>query len=145
MVYAIVKDNVVVNTIEAPENWSEGIPVVFGSISVGDIYDPNTHTFSPAPQPVLPEATVQAALTDAIQRHLDKVAQERLYDGILSLCTYAGDPDPILNAEGMAGKIFRSACWKKSSEIMANVKAGFRTIPTVSQLISELPEFTWPD
>lgn len=81
--------------------------------------------------------------TNAIQNHLDMRAQEREYDDILSLASYAGDPDPKYNREGTSGKSWRSSCWRYLDTVRNDVLNGLRTIPTVEELISELPVFTW--
>lgn len=96
-----------------------------------------------APVPTLEE--IQKTLTDAIQNHLDTKPKERLYDGILSLCTYATSSNPKFAAEGQAGVAWRDACWAKGYEIMAEVQAGTREIPTKDELLAELPAFTWPE
>jgi hypothetical protein len=92
------------------------------------------------------EATEQLrqALTRAVQSHLDREAQERNYDGILSLCTYATSVNPKFAAEGQAGVEWRDAVWAKCYEILTDVQAGTRPAPTAEHLISELPTFAWP-
>lgn len=84
-------------------------------------------------------------MSNAIQDYLDAKARERNYDGILSLCTYATSTNPKFQAEGQAGVNWRDACWAKGYEIMAEVQAGTREIPTVDELLAELPVFRWPD
>lgn len=96
---------------------------------------------NPAPSP---EAILET-MRKAIQAHLDTKPKERLYDGILSLCTYATSTNPKFAAEGQAGVAWRDACWAKGYEIMAEVQAGTRDIPTVEELLAELPVFRWPD
>jgi hypothetical protein len=91
------------------------------------------------------EAATVASFTSAIQAHLDSKAQERNYDGILSLCTYATSANPKFSAEGQAGVLWRDAVWAKGYEVMAEVKAGTRSVPTIEELISELPLFEWPE
>ena len=104
------------------------------------------------PDPTPEELAAQAAaeqqriiqeLTATVQSHLDATAKTRNYDGILSLTSYAGDPDPVLDAEGVAGKSFRSACWKKCYAIMDEVLAGQRAVPTAAEIVAELPVMVW--
>lgn len=91
------------------------------------------------------EEEVQAALTDAIQQHLDETARTHAYDGILSLCTYASSPNPKFAAEGQAGVDWRDACWTKGYEILAECQAGTRAVPTREELVAELPMMVWPE
>lgn len=104
--------------------------------------------FGPVAPYVAPEPTpeeVQKTITDAIQAHLDAKARERGYDGILSLCSYATSTNPKFAAEGQAGVAWRDACWAKGFEIMAEIQAGTREVPTVDELLAELPDLHWPD
>jgi len=104
--------------------------------------------FGPVAPYVAPDPTpedIQKTFTDAIQARLDAKARERGYDSILSLCSYATSTNPKFAAEGQAGVAWRDACWAKGYEIMAEVQAGTREIPTVDELLAELPVFHWPD
>lgn len=97
------------------------------------------------PEPIPPtEQEIIAGLVDAVQKHLDATARTRNYDGILSLCTYATSNDAIFAAEGQAGVVWRDACWRYSYQVMADIKAALRTIPTPDELVAELPEMVWP-
>jgi hypothetical protein len=80
----------------------------------------------------------------AVQVLLDSTAQERRYDNIASACTYAGDPDPVFDAEGMACKVWRSAVWRACYEALAEVQAGTRPIPTIEDFVASLPKLVWP-
>lgn len=104
------------------------------------------HGFVRYVQPVEPltQDQIIANLQAAVQNHLDDTARTRNYDGILSLASYAGDPDPQLDAEGAAGKLFRSGCWRKCYAVMADVQDGKRPVATSAELIAELPEMVWP-
>lgn len=101
--------------------------------------------YEPLPEtPEHPDIILQI-MRDVIQSHMDTKAQERNYDGILSLCTYATSTNPKFAAEGQAGVAWRDACWARGYEIMAEVQEGLREIPTVEELLAELPVFHWPD
>ncbi len=112
--------------------------------STGQSYTETYEIPDPTPEELI--AIQQAAvleLSNVIQEHMDTVARGRRYDSIASLVSYAGDSDPIFNAEGTAGKAWRSACWLKGKEVEAAVLNGDRQIPTKSELIAELPVFNW--
>ena len=82
--------------------------------------------------------------TNAVQEHLDSVAKDRNYDGILSLCTYATSSNTTFAAEGQAGVAWRDSVWTDCYTILANVESGVRTQPTVEELVAELPTIVWP-
>lgn len=86
------------------------------------------------------EAQIQQQLTDAVQHVLDAKAQELNYDSCLSVCSYIDTGVAKFDAEGKAFRSWRSAVWAKGYEILAQVQAGQRAIPTEEELIAELPE-----
>ena len=83
-------------------------------------------------------------LTDTMQSYLDRTAQERGYDGILSLCSYATSSNPRFGPEGQAGVALRDAVWAYGYAVIAEVEAGTRPVPTVEELLAELPSIIWP-
>ena len=88
---------------------------------------------------------VERSITAAIQARLDAFARTRGYDGIASLASYAGDPDPQFAAEGAYGRSVRSATWRKAWQIMADVQAGRRALPSgIGDIEPELPALAWP-
>lgn len=89
------------------------------------------------------QAALVAEFTAAVQAHMDQQAQARRYDGILSLCTYATSRVPKFAAEGQAGVEFRDACWSHCYEVLDDVKQGRRPVPTVADLLQELPTLDW--
>ena len=89
-------------------------------------------------------ASAKSRLTSVIQTMLDEKAQERNYDNILSLCTYATSPTVKFADEGQAAIKWRDEVWAKGYAILADVESGSRAIPTESELLSELPSFVWP-
>ena len=88
--------------------------------------------------------STKSRLTSAIQSMLDETARERGYDSILSLCTYATSPNKKFADEGQAGVSWRDEVWAKGFTILADVEGGERAIPTVDELLAELPAFVWP-
>lgn len=96
--------------------------------------------FVPAPPS---EAEIQAQLTKVVQNYMDKTVQARGYDNIHTACSYANSTDHIFAAEGQACLAWRDKVWRKCYDILAEVKAGTREIPTVEELIAELPALKW--
>jgi hypothetical protein len=90
-------------------------------------------------------AALVRAVTVMAQRRLDDFAKTRNYDGILSLCSYATDPNPRFAAEGQYGVEARSDTWGSLYSIMSAVEAGTRPMPSsVAEVEAELPVLTWP-
>lgn len=95
----------------------------------------------PAPGP----EDLQKRFTDTIQGHLDAFARTRNYDGILSAATYATSTVDRFLAEGQYAVEARDAVWAKGYEILAEVAGGARPLPTVEEVIAELPGLAWPE
>lgn len=96
------------------------------------------------PPPPTPEQIV-AQYTAGVQQHLDSFARTRNYDGILSAATYATSAVPKFKAEGQYAVEARDATWAKCYEVLAAVEAGSRPMPTLDELLAELPVLTWPN
>ena len=125
----------------------------------GDTHEtPPRHMTKPGPlpvgallvQPAAPEpnaeerqAAMQAAFTAAIQARLDAFAQAKGYDSIMSACTYATSSVPQFRAEGERAVLLRDATWAKSYAILGDVLAGARPMPTLEEVVAELPALTW--
>lgn len=79
------------------------------------------------------------------QKRLDDFARTRLYDGILSLCTYATSTNPKFSAEGQYGVNARDATWATLYQILDEVQAGTRPIPSgYAEIEPLLPALEWP-
>lgn len=90
-------------------------------------------------------AALQRSIVDATQARLDAFARTRNYDGILSACTYASSTVPKFQAEGQYCVEARDATWAKLYEMLAEVQAGTRPVPTgFADVESELPLLEWP-
>jgi hypothetical protein len=108
----------------------------------------NTYTWSvgeltlaweddPAPPPPTFEQVKQSFI-GAVQEHLDNEAQALGYDNIVSACSYAGANNPF-QAEGQSFVAWRGEVWAYCHGVIAEVVASTRPIPTVAELIAELP------
>ncbi|MFA5386812.1 MAG: hypothetical protein WC322_00235 [Candidatus Paceibacterota bacterium] len=95
------------------------------------------------PDPLSPQETF-SAVQQAVQQRLDDFAQTRGYDGILSAATYVTSTVPKFAAEGQYAVGVRDATWAACYQIMADVQSGVRPLPTVSEVLAELPPLEWP-
>lgn len=85
------------------------------------------------------------SIVDATQKRLDDFARTRNYDGILSACTYATSTVPKFATEGQYCVEARDATWAKLYEMLAEVEAGTRPVPTgFADIEPELPVLEWP-
>jgi hypothetical protein len=80
------------------------------------------------------------AMNKAIQQHLDNKAKELRYDNMMSTRSYTGYENPYQD-EAQKLAVWCSDCWAKAGEIEADVLAGNREMPTVDELIAELPVY----
>lgn len=117
--------------VEAPE-W----------VQMGATWNGTTFV-NPPPPPKTPEEII-AEFTAKIQARLDAFARTRGYDGILSAATYATSTVPKFKAEGQYAVEARDATWTKCYEILNAVQAGQRPVPTLEELLAELPVLEWP-
>ena len=91
---------------------------------------------------VTPEPTpeeIQYRLTGKVQSYLDSTAKKLGYDSCLSVCSYVDTGVAKFDEEGDAFRKWRSAVWEKGYQIVAEVQAGTREIPTEEELFAELP------
>jgi hypothetical protein len=138
---AVVENGVIANIIEVESlDFMPGLVEVTNE-NIGWVW--NGTSFAPAP---IPLSQIQAEIVTATQQRLDDFARTRNYDGVLSLCTYASSPNPKFQAEGQYGVEARDATWSKLLEILAEVEANTRPMPTgYAEIESELPPLVWPN
>ncbi|MBR1494245.1 MAG: hypothetical protein IJ601_04270 [Acidaminococcaceae bacterium] len=86
---------------------------------------------------------VEKQLTDAVQEFMDNTVKARKYDNIASACSYAASTNAKFRAEGEACVAWRDACWQHCYDVLNDVMAGLRNIPTANELLSELPVLEW--
>jgi hypothetical protein len=91
-------------------------------------------------------AQIQSEIVTATQNRLDDFARTRNYDGVLSLCTYATSTNSKFKSEGEYGVEARDATWATLYEIMTEVEAGTRPMPSgYADIEAELPALVWPE
>lgn len=130
---AQIKDGVVVNFAEVAGFSAEFIEP--HDAVIGSVWDGAQFAATPP--------TVSDYM-DAVQEMLDTRVRERLYDGILSACSYAASTNPKFAAEGLACVEWRDAVWADCYTLMAQVEAGTLAQPSVAGLLAMLPSLVWP-
>lgn len=101
-----------------------------------------------APRIFLRESGIQKRLTDAVQNWMDRRAQERGYDNIASACSYIQSTDDVFQAEAEVCVAWRDRVWRYCYNVLDEVMAGRRSIPTVEGLLAELDAelpLVWPE
>lgn len=94
--------------------------------------------------PYVPTAEeIQKMLTDGVQNYMDTTAQTRGYDNIHTACSYVNSTDEIFKAEGTACLAWRDSVWRTCYNILDEVKSGARPIPSLEEVIAELPVLVW--
>lgn len=83
------------------------------------------------------------SLEAAVDKHIDGTAQAKGYDNRVTCALRAGYPNPW-QTECLAFGQWMDSCYAKCFDVVAEVESGTRTIPTVKQLIEELPAMAWP-
>lgn len=79
------------------------------------------------------------------QRRLDNFARTRGYDGVMAATTYATSAVQKFKAEGQYAVTARDQTWQKLYEIMAQIDAGTRPMPSgFAEIEPELPPLVWP-
>jgi len=110
--------------------------------------DMHWEEYIPPPEPAPPALTPEQIATSyvsMVQMWMDQTVRARNYDGMLSACTYATDPNPMFAAEGQACVAWRSAVWTACYQILADVQSQTRPAPASTEdLIAELPTIVWP-
>ena len=114
-------------------------------MEVEQAYDGNWYVKGYAPvKPSPTEEEIQKMLTDGVQVYMDSKVQERNYDNVHTCVgTYLYSPIDKFRIEAEAVKDWVSYVWARCYEILAEVKAGNREVPTLEEVISELPELNW--
>lgn len=142
---------VLVQDVERPDNAREGTPVLVDgqwrqNWVVQPAYDPATHTcaWDGAQWVVtpIPFSEIQAQIGSAVQTMIDGVCTGGVpyFRDIFSARGYVGDPNPAYHARAVALRDWSSSVWTALDVIQSDVMAGNRPLPTVAELLAELPQ-----
>jgi len=91
--------------------------------------------------PPTPEQLLKS-IEQAIEKHMDEVAQSKRYDNRDSCRLYAGYVNPF-QADALAFGQWVAQCWLVSNQAQADIMNGLRTIPTPEEAVAELPNHPW--
>lgn len=86
---------------------------------------------------------IKQSLINGIQAYMNTTAQTKGYDDIFTAISYENSEDEIFKAEGKACRVWRDKVWRACYNILDEVLAGAREIPTLEELIAELPKIDW--
>lgn len=95
-------------------------------------------------QPAAYVHDIKGMVEGAVQHRLDNFARAHGYDSLLSVCSYAASKKPKWRAEAEACIDARDAHWTKCLEILEAVTTGARPVPTLNEVLAEMPTLVWP-
>lgn len=96
------------------------------------------------PPHVPTEKEIQEELERGIETWMNTVVAERDYDSIdTCIARYTDSPNPKYAREAKAVKDWNTLVWDKCWDILKEVKTGKRAIPTLEEVIAELPVLVW--
>jgi hypothetical protein len=124
------------DTIELPDDWAEPDRTYRNAwvLANGQI----------VVDPVKQAALMLPMFEVAIQKHIDATARGKGYGDGVALSGYATSTIPAWASEAQAFISWRDAVWIYAYTELAKVQGGQRSIPTIADLITELPQITWP-
>ena len=88
--------------------------------------------------PIVTDEQKMNNISNAIQNMLDSKAIEMRYDNMMSVRSYCGFVSPY-QEECILMSEWAASCWVKAGEIESDVLNGIRPIPTVEQVLLEMP------
>lgn len=108
----------------------------------GSVYEPPKEEDRYIPREPTPDE-IKQMLIDGVQNWMDEIAMSRGYDSILSACSYIKTGVERFDTEGQQAREWRSQVWIYCYNYLDEVLAGNRSIPTLEELIEELPKIDW--
>lgn len=128
-----------VQVSDAGEDWLINYADVDGSVVCEAVEEHNGYQMNfPVEVQQLMMSNASKELTAALNNYLNSVAQSLRYDDMKSVRSYTG----FVNAyqeEAIALAQWSADCWIKAGQIEQEVLAGTRGMPTLAEVIAELP------
>ena len=134
-------DLIPVDAVEIPEQLHQDL---IAGESHGKVItvDSNGHPFLQDP-PAQSDEQLLCTYEAAIEGRLDQFAQSRGYRNGDRLASYKGSQNATWAAEADRFIALRDQTWTKFIAISDDIKAGKRSMPTLDDLLLELPVLTW--
>lgn len=85
----------------------------------------------------------EAHVISAVQDLLDKTAQSRGYDSMLSLCSYLNSSVSKFHTEATAGLAWRDTVWSECYTMLDAVKEGTSTFNSIDEVLNQLTPIVW--
>lgn len=90
------------------------------------------------------EAELQEYFENGVEEWMNTVVAERHYDSIdTCIGRYLYSPNEKYRREATAVMEWNTLVWDKCWDILAEVKQGKRPVPTLEEVIEELPKLNW--
>lgn len=102
------------------------------------------HEPTPADVHIPTQQEIIASYSSALDAHYDDKAHEKHYDNRLTCALRAGYPGPF-HAEGAAFASWMDTCNALAYQLLAEVLSGTRPIPSIDDVLTDLPELVWPE
>lgn len=107
-----------------------------------------THYFDGSgvvPKPVVAPTIDEVidSYTSALDNHIDATAQLDKWDNRITCVLRAGYPNPW-QANGIAFGEWMDTCYTLAYQIMYDIQAQNRTMPSISDFLAEMPTMVWP-
>nr|DAY82692.1 MAG TPA: hypothetical protein [Caudoviricetes sp.] len=86
---------------------------------------------------------LQQRYTRLVQDYMDKTVQAKGYDDVFTCISYVDSTDEIFRREAQAVLAWRDKVWRLCYDVLAEVKAGRRAVPSEAELLAMLPKLEW--
>ena len=135
-------NGIVTNIVIADDAWQPPDGVIRGAPGgeIGDTWNGTAYTRPPKPEPPLSADD----FANAIQNHVDATAKSKGYADGIALAGYSTSTIPAWSAEAQTFIAWRDQVWLYAYTELAKVQGGQREVPTIAELVGELPTINWP-